>query len=167
MPRWKWNQFFWNIYKKQSPIFQKNTTWLWLWLKVCSKRFWVISSVVEHLVYTEGVSSSNLLSPTNCAPVAQLDRASDYGSEDWGFESFRAHHVTQEMLVCSKVLYESLVITRFSFLPVLRENLLFWLQVFCAVRGWWHYKGSFLPLFSALWSRSKSCISSAEFMEWN
>jgi hypothetical protein len=25
------------------------------------------------------------------APVAQLDRASDYGSEGWGFESSRAH----------------------------------------------------------------------------
>jgi|YelNatPaOPRAMG01_1025707.scaffolds.fasta_scaffold00070_68 hypothetical protein len=25
------------------------------------------------------------------APVAQLDRASDYGSEGWGFESLRAH----------------------------------------------------------------------------
>ena len=30
--------------------------------------FWVISSAVEHLVYTEGVSSSNLLSPTNVRP---------------------------------------------------------------------------------------------------
>lgn len=27
-----------------------------------------------------------------CAPLAQLDRASDYGSEGWGFESLRAHH---------------------------------------------------------------------------
>lgn len=26
------------------------------------------------------------------APVAQLDRASDYGSEGWGFESSRAHY---------------------------------------------------------------------------
>lgn len=25
-----------------------------------------------------------------CAPLAQLDRASDYGSEGWGFESLRA-----------------------------------------------------------------------------
>ncbi len=25
------------------------------------------------------------------APVAQLDRASDYGSEGWGFESSRAY----------------------------------------------------------------------------
>ena len=27
------------------------------------------------------------------APVAQLDRASDSGSEGWGFESLRAYHV--------------------------------------------------------------------------
>src|SRR3954466_896827 len=26
-----------------------------------------------------------------CAPVAQLDRASDYGSEGWGFEFLQAH----------------------------------------------------------------------------
>ena len=26
-----------------------------------------------------------------CAPVAQLDRASDSGSEGWGFESLRAY----------------------------------------------------------------------------
>ena len=28
------------------------------------------------------------------APVAQLDRASDYGSEGWGFEFLRAREVT-------------------------------------------------------------------------
>ena len=28
------------------------------------------------------------------APVAQLDRASDYGSEGYGFDSFRARHIT-------------------------------------------------------------------------
>jgi hypothetical protein len=27
------------------------------------------------------------------APVAQLDRASDYGSEGYGFDSFRARHI--------------------------------------------------------------------------
>ena len=30
-----------------------------------------------------------------CAPMAQLDRASDYGSEGWGFESFWARHEIQ------------------------------------------------------------------------
>ena len=28
------------------------------------------------------------------APVAQLDRASDFGSEGWGFESLRARHLS-------------------------------------------------------------------------
>src|SRR5512142_1417531 len=32
---------------------------------------------------------ANLRAP---APVAQLDRASDYGSEGWGFEFLRVHH---------------------------------------------------------------------------
>src|SRR5256885_1558145 len=31
--------------------------------------------------------------PLRGAPVAQLDRASDYGSEGWGFESLSAHWV--------------------------------------------------------------------------
>jgi hypothetical protein len=26
-------------------------------------------------------------------PVAQLDRASDFGSEGWGFESLQARHI--------------------------------------------------------------------------
>ena len=30
-------------------------------------------------------------SPTEHAPVAQLDRVPDYGSGGWGFESSRAH----------------------------------------------------------------------------
>ncbi len=28
----------------------------------------------------------------NLAPVAQLDRASDFGSEGWGFESLQAYY---------------------------------------------------------------------------
>lgn len=30
------------------------------------------------------------------APVAQLDRATDYGSVGWGFESLQAHHFFEE-----------------------------------------------------------------------
>ena len=30
----------------------------------------------------------------NFAPVAQLDRASDFGSEGWGFESLRACYIS-------------------------------------------------------------------------
>ena len=33
------------------------------------------------------------------APVAQLDRASDYGSEGWRFESFRARSETDWQLI--------------------------------------------------------------------
>ena len=29
-------------------------------------------------------------------PVAQLDRASDFGSDGWGFESLQARHITIE-----------------------------------------------------------------------
>ncbi len=35
------------------------------------------------------------------APVAQLDRASDYGSEGWEFESLRARHVFNGLLYFS------------------------------------------------------------------
>ena len=39
------------------------------------------------------------------APLAQLDRASDYGSEGWGFDSLRAHHsIPWQLLLFSKSL---------------------------------------------------------------
>ena len=31
------------------------------------------------------------------APIAQLDRVSDYESEGYGFESFRARHIKREV----------------------------------------------------------------------
>ena len=34
------------------------------------------------------------------APVAQLDRASDSGSEGWGFESLRAYHKNNHTFRC-------------------------------------------------------------------
>ena len=37
------------------------------------------------------VTSSSLVPPIVAAPLAQLDRAFDYGSKGWGFESLRAH----------------------------------------------------------------------------
>jgi hypothetical protein len=43
-------------------------------------------------VESEQGLKSLLLDDTNLAPVAQLDRASDYGSEGHGFDSFLAHH---------------------------------------------------------------------------
>jgi hypothetical protein len=36
------------------------------------------------------------------APVAQLDRASDFGSEGWGFKSLRAH---QKLLLVPNILH--------------------------------------------------------------
>ena len=38
--------------------------------------------------------SSNLGVASRQAPIAQLDRVSDYESEGWGFESLWAHHTT-------------------------------------------------------------------------
>ena len=35
------------------------------------------------------------------APVAQLDRASDFGSEGWGFKSLRAHQFASSLLINS------------------------------------------------------------------
>jgi hypothetical protein len=35
----------------------------------------------------------------SAVPVAQLDRASDFGSEGWGFESLQARHFSQFVAV--------------------------------------------------------------------
>ena len=37
-------------------------------------------------------SPPHALSTSFCVPVAQLDRAPDYGSGGWGFEALRVHH---------------------------------------------------------------------------
>ena len=42
----------------------------------------------QRVMYSRGVALDEY------APVAQLDRASDYGSEGYGFDSFRARHIT-------------------------------------------------------------------------
>jgi hypothetical protein len=42
------------------------------------------------------------------APVAQLDRASDYGSEGWGFESLRARRVAKSP--CTAKQYRDFII---------------------------------------------------------
>ena len=41
-------------------------------------------------------------------PVAQLDRASVYETEGWGFESLRDRHVCQNMWVCPEWLWNGL-----------------------------------------------------------
>ena len=48
----------------------------------------------EHLLRTVGIFSQRRLRFCDFdAPVAQLDRASDFGSEGWGFKSLRVYQV--------------------------------------------------------------------------
>src|SRR2546422_5033252 len=39
------------------------------------------------------LTSPNVVKFEACGPVAQLDRASDFGSEGWGFDSLRGRHL--------------------------------------------------------------------------
>ncbi len=48
----------------------------------------LFSSCLIKMDYCDNIKFAILI-----APVAQLDRASDFGSEGWGFESSRAHHI--------------------------------------------------------------------------
>ena len=45
-----------------------------------------------------------VMAAVRCAPVAQSDRASDYGSGGWGFESSRARHVFFKELALAYIL---------------------------------------------------------------
>ena len=57
----------------------------------CEKRAFS-SAGSEHLPYKQRVGGSNPSTPTNSyGSVAQLNRASDYGSEGYRFESCRSH----------------------------------------------------------------------------
>ncbi len=44
------------------------------------------------------------------APVAQLDRASDYGSGGWGFDSLRAHHIFKDFYVLALVPFQEVTV---------------------------------------------------------
>jgi hypothetical protein len=46
-------------------------------------------------------TSHFLTNHLNLVPVAQPDRASDFGSEGWGFESLQARHFSQFVAVMS------------------------------------------------------------------
>ena len=48
--------------------------------------------MVQLLVFLMGIVKKSFTEKKEIAPVAQLDRASDFGSEGSGFESLRAHH---------------------------------------------------------------------------
>ena len=47
--------------------------------------------MVQLLVFLMGIAKKSFTEKKEIAPVAQLDRASDFGSEGSGFESLRAH----------------------------------------------------------------------------
>ncbi len=54
-----------------------------------------LAQLAEHSPVERVVTGSSPVRHPNshsCALVAQLDRASDFGSEGWGFESLRAYH---------------------------------------------------------------------------
>ena len=59
--------------------------------KNCKNRFFM-RNPLDFFRNGSIVLSRNLILRLNYAPVAQLDRASDYGSEGWGFKSLRVHH---------------------------------------------------------------------------
>ena len=55
--------------------------------------------MVEYNLAKVGVAGSNpVFRSKSYAPVAQLDRASDYGSEGYGFDSFRARHIYNDAI---------------------------------------------------------------------
>ena len=47
----------------------------------------------EHLPYKQRVGGSNPSTPTEAGSLAQLNRASDYGSEGYRFESYTSHEL--------------------------------------------------------------------------
>ena len=73
-----------------------------------------------------------------CAPVAQLDRASDSGSEGWGFESLRAYHKATPIWIfwAERLEYQRVWLFYFSKIYVLKK------RYFRGIQG--HRKG--LPL---------------------
>ena len=82
---------------------------------------------VEHLTVDQDVAgSSPVFRPTSlhCASVAQLDRASDFGSEGRGFKSFLAYHNSSQTsyskvfnLFCCFVLFVTFGAFSFFFVP--------------------------------------------------
>ena len=58
--------------------------------------------------------------PDPLAPVAQLDRASDFGSEGWGFESLRARHIFQQLTLLNLIFFAVVFTFCFQTLRYLR-----------------------------------------------
>jgi hypothetical protein len=57
-----------------------------------------LTDVARRLANTFRARSEVSCRVTSCAPVAQLDRASDFESEGRGFDSLRAHHPSREQI---------------------------------------------------------------------
>ena len=53
--------------------------------------------------FREGAAQLSQFHHSKIAPVAQLDRASDFGSEGWGFESLRARFASRRVFVLSRI----------------------------------------------------------------
>src|SRR6266436_1479554 len=60
-------------------------------------------------------------------PVAQLDRASDFGSEGWGFDSLRGRHSKSRFATCKVTRKRSCK------------------RQFCSSLDTWHQHSSYLP----------------------
>src|SRR6267154_3348246 len=58
---------------------------------------------------TAALSNRKSVIENPAVPVAQLDRASDFGSEGWGFESLQARSLTSTTYVRSRVLKKKVV----------------------------------------------------------
>ncbi len=71
------------------PVFAPKRSFFWLTPSSKKRR---LSEVVRRKENKDGPVFFNIL--TYFAPIAQLDRASDYGSEGWGFDSSWAHQPT-------------------------------------------------------------------------
>ena len=58
--------------------------------------------MVQLLVFLMGIAKKSFTEKKEIAPVAQLDRASDFGSEGLGFESLRAHYSQHLLILINK-----------------------------------------------------------------
>ena len=61
--------------------------------------------MVQLLVFLMDIVKKGFTERKEIAPVAQLDRASDFGSEGSGFESLRAHYSQQSLTFISNFVH--------------------------------------------------------------
>jgi hypothetical protein len=82
--------------------------------------------------------------------VAQLDRASDFGSDGWGFDSLQACHITKFYVIISKNIWEDGMVKnqRLSYIYA-AIAVFFWSTVATAFKISLSYVSSFTLLFYA------------------